>query len=95
MIAYSNEVISSKSVLPTLTTIDLTASQYKNTLEEMSVEMFNIHTSLLTANKEISRFTSKNEKLTKKNEELELSLIGLEGPKEDNEYLKEKLDYTE
>lgn len=33
--------------------------------------------------------------LTEKNEEIKLLLVGFEGLKKDNEYLKEKLDYTD
>lgn len=44
--AYSNEESTSKSEVPILTIIDLTTSQYKQTVKDMSVEMFNIHTNL-------------------------------------------------
>lgn len=93
--AYSNKESSSKSEVPILTIIDLTTSQYKKTVEDISVEMVSIHTSLLIKNEEITRLASVNEKLIKKNEELELFLVGLEGLKKDNEYLKEKLNHTE
>ncbi|KAL8095602.1 hypothetical protein AgCh_036862 [Apium graveolens] len=43
---------SSKSQVPTLTTIDLNVSQYKETVEKMSTEMFHIHTSMVAANEE-------------------------------------------
>ncbi|KAL8113115.1 hypothetical protein AgCh_020442 [Apium graveolens] len=41
------EATTLKSKVQTLTTIDLNASQYKETVENMSVEMFHIHTSLV------------------------------------------------
>ena len=44
---------SSKSQVPTLTTIDLNVSQYKETVEKMSTEMFHIHTSMVAANEEV------------------------------------------
>ena len=43
---------SSKSQVPTLTTIDLNVSQYKETVEKMSTKMFHIHTSMVAANEE-------------------------------------------
>lgn len=52
--------------------------------------MFNIHTSLLTANEEIDRLT-KNDKLTKRNDELEALVVTVDSLSHDVEYLKNKL----
>ncbi|KAL8102972.1 hypothetical protein AgCh_027488 [Apium graveolens] len=51
---------SSKSQVPTLTTIDLNVSQYKETIEKMSTEMFHIHTSMVAANEEQENAYLKN-----------------------------------
>ncbi|KAL8108306.1 hypothetical protein AgCh_024675 [Apium graveolens] len=51
---------SSKSQVPTLTTIDLNVSQYKETVEKMSTEMFHIHTSMVAANEEQENAYLKN-----------------------------------
>ncbi|KAL8127866.1 hypothetical protein AgCh_014705 [Apium graveolens] len=85
------EASTSKSKVPTLTTIDLNASQYKETVEKMSVEMFHIHTSLVEATEEVSRLTKANENLESKKQKMDLLLVELESVKQENEYLKNKL----
>lgn len=92
--AHSNEDSLCKGQAQIINTIDLTISQNRQVVEDMCVEMFNIHTSLLTANEEITRLTIVTDKLSKKNEELELLLVGIEGLKKYNKYLKKMLDYT-
>ncbi|KAL8108733.1 hypothetical protein AgCh_024994 [Apium graveolens] len=52
MALEQGESSSSKSQVPTLTTIDLNMSQYKETVEKMSTKMFHIHTSMVAANEE-------------------------------------------
>ncbi|KAL8126046.1 hypothetical protein AgCh_013365 [Apium graveolens] len=47
------ESSSSKIHVPTFTTIDLNESQYKETVEKMSIELFHIHTSMVTAIEEV------------------------------------------
>ncbi|KAL8092001.1 hypothetical protein AgCh_034325 [Apium graveolens] len=81
----------SKSKEPTLTNIDLNTSQYKETVENMSVEMFHIHTSMAAATEEVSRMSKINEKLEIEKQELEPRLVELETVKQENEYLKNKL----
>ncbi|KAL8132633.1 hypothetical protein AgCh_008205 [Apium graveolens] len=85
------EAFTSKSKVPTLTTIDLNASQYKETVEKMSVEMFHIHTSLVAVTEEVSRLTKANEKLESEKQNMDLLLVELESVKQENEYLKNKL----
>ncbi|KAL8113961.1 hypothetical protein AgCh_021026 [Apium graveolens] len=46
------ESSSSKTQVPTLTTIDLNMNQYKETVEKMSTEMFHIDTNMVAANEE-------------------------------------------
>ena len=70
MALEQEESSSSKSHVPTLTTIDLNVNQYKETVEKMSAEMFHIHTSMVAANEEVSRLTKLNEKLENENKEL-------------------------
>ncbi|KAK1355317.1 CCHC-type domain-containing protein [Heracleum sosnowskyi] len=81
----------SSSQVPILTSLDMTPSQYKKTVEDMSTEMFNIHTSMLVANEEIDRLTAKILELTEKNEELALKIVNLDGLKKEVEYLKNKV----
>ncbi|KAL8155673.1 hypothetical protein AgCh_000901 [Apium graveolens] len=52
MALEQGESASSKSHVPTLTTIDLNVNQYKETIEKMSTKMFHIHTSMIAANEE-------------------------------------------
>ncbi|MCH98016.1 hypothetical protein A2U01_0019015 [Trifolium medium] len=81
--------------LPILTTLDITTAQYKKTVEEMSTEMLNIHTSMMATTEELTRLLNVNCELEDKNEKLSLMLVSFESVKQDNEYLKNKLDYAE
>ncbi|KAL8133711.1 hypothetical protein AgCh_008957 [Apium graveolens] len=85
------EAFTSKSNVPNLTIIDLNASQYKETVEKLSVEMFHIHTSLVVATEEVSRLTKASEKLGSGKQKMDLLLVELESVKQENEYLKNKL----
>ena len=50
IMAHSDESASSStSQVPLLTTIDMTTPQYKKTVESLSSEIFNIHTSMIAA----------------------------------------------
>ncbi|KAK1365156.1 hypothetical protein POM88_040717 [Heracleum sosnowskyi] len=89
LMAFSDDGDSSQ--VPILTSLDMTPIQYKQTVEDMSTEMFNIHTSMLAANEEIDRLTARNLELTEKNEELELMVVNLDGLKKEVEYLKNKV----
>ncbi|KAL8103331.1 hypothetical protein AgCh_027774 [Apium graveolens] len=88
------ESSSSKSQVPTLTTTDLNVSQYKETVEKMSIKMFHIHTSIVAANEEVSRLTKINEKLENEKQEAELLLVELEAVRQENAYMKNKLKYA-
>ncbi|KAL8109486.1 hypothetical protein AgCh_025545 [Apium graveolens] len=63
MALEQGESFSSKTKVPTLTTINLNESQYKETVEKMSIEIFHIHTSMVEATEEVSRLSKANEKL--------------------------------
>ncbi|KAL8092904.1 hypothetical protein AgCh_034962 [Apium graveolens] len=78
MALEKGESSSLKSKVLTLTTIDLNISQYKETVDKMSVEMFHIHTSMVASTEEISRLSKTNEKLEIEMQELELQLAELE-----------------
>ncbi|TKW70165.1 MAG: hypothetical protein DI543_29215, partial [Bradyrhizobium icense] len=82
---------SSKSQVPTLTTIDLNVSQYKEIVEKMSTEMFHIHTSMVAANEEVSRLKKINDKLESEKQEADLLLVELDTAKQEIAYLKNKL----
>ena len=81
MALEQGESSSSKSQVPTLTTTDLNVSQYKETVEKMSTEIFHIHTSMVAANEKVSRLTKINEKLENEKQEAELLLVELETTK--------------
>lgn len=87
----SYEESSSKIVMPIPTTVEMFNSQYKHNVEKMSEEMFNIHTSSLTANEEVGRLTSANDELVKRVKELELLVVGLQEYNRDDESQEEKL----
>ncbi|KAL8112690.1 hypothetical protein AgCh_020127 [Apium graveolens] len=91
MALEQGESFSSKSEVPTLTTIYLNTSQYKETIEKMSVKMFHIHTSMVETIEEVSRLSKANEKLEIEKQDLELQLVQLENVKQENEYLKNKM----
>ncbi|KAK1369485.1 hypothetical protein POM88_035577 [Heracleum sosnowskyi] len=56
LMAKSDEVSSSSpSQVPSLVLLEMSKEEYKQTVEELSAEMFNIHTSLTVANEEIAR----------------------------------------
>ncbi|KAL8124455.1 hypothetical protein AgCh_012194 [Apium graveolens] len=90
MALEQGESSASKSEVPILTTIELHDTQYKETVEKMGVEMFNIHKIMMAATEEVSRLSKINEKLEIEKQKLELHLGGLEIVKQENEYLKNK-----
>lgn len=49
--AHSRYEDSSSSQIPTLVTMNLITFDYKNTIEKLSVKLFNIHTNMIAANK--------------------------------------------
>ena len=48
----------------------MSKAEYKQTVEELSAEMFNIHTSLNVVNEEMARLVKLNETLKSENEML-------------------------
>lgn len=59
---------SSSSQVTTLVTTEMYVSEYEETVERISTEMFHIHTKLTAVNKEITKLTVKNVMLNKRNE---------------------------
>ena len=45
--ANSSEESTEKSQVPTLTTINMTNAEYKSTVQELSVELFDVHTRMI------------------------------------------------
>ena len=69
----------------------MSSSEYKVVVEQLSIDMFNIHTSLTTSNEEIAKLSARNELLNKRNEELELTTMHVENLKKEIEYLDNKV----
>ena len=87
----SDEAGGSSSKVPILTSVDMSPSEYKLTVEKLSVEMFNIHTSLTAANEKIARLNVENAELVNINEELGLNLVEFKTANQEVEYLKNKM----
>ena len=73
-----------------LSTVEMSNTDYKQTIEDLSVEMFNIHTSMLAANEENEKLVLKVKMLETRNEELELACINMLDLKQKIEYLENK-----
>ena len=68
----------SSSQVPSLILLDMSKAEYKHTIEDLSAEMFNIHTSLSAANEEIARLAKENQDLKSENEMLLLKIRSLD-----------------
>lgn len=55
MVTNKEKSSTSNNQVPILTSVDMSNSQYKKTIDELSIEMFNIYTSVIAANKEIKK----------------------------------------
>ena len=86
-----DEASSSSNKVPSLFVLDMTVGECKKTIEDMSAEMFNLHTSLSAAHEEIVRVNSKNETLTADNDLLLLKTASLDSLRSDNDKLKNDL----
>ncbi|KAK1358538.1 CCHC-type domain-containing protein [Heracleum sosnowskyi] len=91
LMADSSEESPQSSQVPILTTIDMSNSEYKKTVQDLSVELFNVHTSMLASEMENAKLVLKIKKLESKNEELELVAVTLEDLKQKNAYLENKV----
>lgn len=78
----------SNNHVPTLITVNLSVNEYKSIIKKLTVEMFHLHTSLITSNE---KFAARNVMLIKKNKDLEQILFQIENLKEGVEYLRNKI----
>ena len=60
-----------------LSTVEMSNTDYKQTVEDLSVKMFNIHTSMLTASEENEKLVLKVKMLETRNKELELACVNM------------------
>ncbi|KAK1365621.1 hypothetical protein POM88_041182 [Heracleum sosnowskyi] len=91
LMADSSKESPQSSQVPILTTIDMSNSEYKKTVQDLSVELFNVHTSMLASEMENAKLVLKIKNLESKNEELELVAVTLEDLKQKNVYLENKV----
>ncbi|KAK1394275.1 hypothetical protein POM88_013331 [Heracleum sosnowskyi] len=92
LMAKSEEAPSSSpSQVPSLVLLDMSKDEYKQTVEELSAEIFNVHASLTAANEEIARLTKSNNELTSENDLLLLKTNRLESLTQENAKLKNEL----
>ena len=90
LMADTTESTPTSSKVSLLSTVEMSNSDYKQTVEDLSVEMFNIHTSMLAANEENEKLALKVKMLEARNEELELACVGMLDLKQKIEYLENK-----
>ena len=91
LMADSSEASPQSSQVSFMTSIDMSLSEYKHIVDDINLEIFNIHTSMLAAEKENARLVLKIKKLESKNEELELVVVAIENLRQLNEYLENKV----
>ena len=90
LMADTTESTPTSSKVSFLSTVEMSNSDYKQTIEDLSIEMFNIHTSMLAASEENEKLVLKVKMLETRNEELELACIGMLDLKQKIEYLENK-----
>ena len=90
LMAHTTESTPTSSKVSLFYTVEMSNSYYKQTDEDLSVEMFNIHTSILAASEENERVVLKMQMLETRNEELELACVGMLDLKQKIEYLENK-----
>ena len=90
LMADTTESTPKSSKVSFLSTVEMSNSDYKQTIEDLSVEMFNIHTSMLAASEENEKLVLKAKMLETSNEELELACVGVLDLKQKIEYLENK-----
>ena len=88
--ADTTESTPTSSKVSFLSTVEMSNSDYKQIVEDLSVEMFNIHTSMLAASEENEKLVLKVKMLETRNEELELACVGMLDLKQKIEYLENK-----
>ena len=92
LMAKSDEASSSSSSqVPSFVLLNISKAEYKQTIEELSAEMFNIHKCLTAGNEEIVKLVKLNESLKYKNELLVLKTSPLDSLTQENARLKNEL----
>ena len=89
--ASQDEASSLNNQVPIISSIKMSNVEYKMLVEKLTSEMFNVHTTMTTANEEIQKLYASNSKLIEGNEHLELSLVNIEALKQEVEYLKKQI----
>ena len=91
LMADSTEESTEQPQVPTLTTINMTNAEYKSTVHDLSVELFNVHTSMIAYQTENANLVKKVNKLENENEKLGLLVASLNDTLKKNEYLENKV----
>ena len=84
LMADTTESTPTSSKVSLLSTVEMSNSYYKQTVKDLSVDMFNIHTSMLSANEENKKLVLKVKILETRNEELELAMCRYVRPQTEN-----------
>ena len=90
LMADTTELTPTSSKVSFFSTFEISNSDYKQTVEDLSVKMFNIHTSMLVASEKNEKLVLKVKILETRNEELELACVGVLDLKQKIEYLENK-----
>lgn len=95
LMANSSEEPPREFQVTILTTIDMSNSENKTTMQELTVELFNVHISMIAHEFQNSRLILKFKNLKSKNEELGLIVVLLDDLKQKNWVLKKKVKCNE
>ena len=90
LIADTTDSAPTSSKVSFLSTFEMSNTDYNQTVEDLSVEMFNIHTRMLAASEENEKLILKVKMLETRNEELELACVKMLDLKQKIEYLENK-----
>ena len=77
LMADTTDSTPTSSKVSFLSTVEMSNTYYKQIVEDLSVEMFNIHTSMLAASEENEKLVLKVKILETRNEELELACVNM------------------
>ena len=91
LMADSPEVSPQSSQVSFMTSIVMSLSEYKHIFDDLNLEIFNIHTSMLASKEENARLVIKIKKLESKNEELVIVVVAMKNLRQLNEYLENKV----
>ena len=94
LMADTIESTPTSSKVSFLSTVEISNTYYKQTVEDLSVEMFNIHTSMLAASEENEKLVLKVKMLETRKDELEFACVNMLDIKQKIEYLENKDKYN-